>query len=129
MKTTSFAIILLLVFAFLACDSSNNGGVVAQDGPILESINAKGNLEFNGAVINTGDSPVKSVYVVIILKDQNGKVIETNSVSIFGNDPNALLYPSERAFFTMTVASDPNRMFSKDVEIYYDDASNSPSTS
>jgi hypothetical protein len=129
MKKTVFAVILLMVFAFLACDSPNDNGVVAQDGPILESIDGDGNLEFNGAVINTGESPVKSVYVVIILKDQNGNVIEANSVSVSGDDPNALLYPSERAFFNMSVASDPNRVFSKEVEIYYEDAPDNPSSS
>jgi hypothetical protein len=124
MKKTVFAVILLMVFAFSACDSPNGNGVVVQDGPILESIDAEGNLEFDGAVMNTGDTPVKSVYVVIVLKDQNGNVIEANSVSIFNDDPNAILNPSERAFFNMSVTSDPNRVFSKEVEIYYEDASN-----
>ena len=129
MKKAVFAIMFLLVCAFMACDSPNDNGVVAQDGPILESIDSDGNLEFNGAVINNGDTPVKSVYVVIILKDQNGNVIEANSVSIFGDNSNALLYPSERAFFNMSVSSDPNRVFSKEVEIYYEDAPNNTSSS
>ena len=79
------------------------------------------------AVINTGESPVRSVYVVIVLKDQDGNVIEANSVSIFDEDPNALLYPSERAFFQpVHQLSDPSRVFSKDVEIYYEDGTDEP---
>lgn len=125
MKKIIFAAILIMFVTALGCDSPNEDGVVQLDGPILESRDADRNLEFNGAVINTGDSPVRSVYVVIVLKDQDGNIIEANSVSIFDEDPNALLYPSERAFFSLSVASDPNRVFSKEVEIYYDDASDS----
>lgn len=129
MKKIVFAAFLIIFAVMVACDSPNNNGVVEQDGPILESMDADGHLEFNGAVINTGDSPVRSVYVVIVLKDQDGNVIEANSVSIFDEDPNALLYPSERAFFSLSVASDPNRVFSKEVEIYYEDASDNPPAS
>lgn len=123
------AVFLVVFIAALGCDSPNGNGVVQLDGPILESMDADGNLEFNGAVINTGDTAVKSVYVVIVLKDQDGNVIEANSVSIFDEDPNALLYPSERAFFSLSVSSDPNRVFSKEVEVYYEDSpDNQPSS-
>jgi hypothetical protein len=129
MKKIIFAAILMFFIGALGCDSPNENGVVQLDGPILESMDADSNLEFNGALINTGESPVRSVYVVIVLKDQEGNVIEANSVSIFDEDPNALLYPSERAFFSLSVASDPNRVFSKEVEIYYEDASDTPPSS
>jgi hypothetical protein len=125
MKKAMFAAILL-VFMVLGCDSPSDNGVVELDGPILESMDADGNMEFNGALINTGEGPVRSVYIVIVLKDQDGNVIEANSVSIFDEDPNALLYPSERAFFSLSVASDPNRVFSKEVEIYYEDGLDEP---
>ncbi|HET7289297.1 MAG TPA: FxLYD domain-containing protein [Thermodesulfobacteriota bacterium] len=129
MKRLILAVFLVVFIAALGCDSPNGNGVVQLDGPILESMDADGNLEFNGAVINTGDAAVKSVYVVIVLKDQDGNVIEANSVSIFDEDPNALLYPSERAFFSLSVSSDPNRVFSKEVEVYYEDSpDNQPSS-
>lgn len=119
---------LLILFFVLAagCESPNGNGVVELDGPILESIDAAGNLEFNGAVINTSDQPVRSVYVVIVLKDQSGNIIEANSVSLFEEDMNATLYPSERAFFKLSVASNPNRVFTREVEIYYEDPSETP---
>lgn len=129
MKRLILAAFLVVFIAALGCDSPNGDGVVQLDGPILESMDADGNLEFNGAVINTGDAAVKSVYVVIVLKDQDGNVIEANSVSIFDEDPNALLYPSERAFFSLSVSSDPNRVFSKEVEVYYEDSRDSQPSS
>ncbi|KAB2835235.1 MAG: hypothetical protein F9K51_00555 [Candidatus Dadabacteria bacterium] len=129
MKRLILAAFLVVFIAALGCDSPNGNGVVQLDGPILESMDADGNLEFNGAVINTGDTAVKSVYVVIVLKDQEGNVVEANSVSIFDEDPNALLYLSERAFFSLSVSSDPNRVFSKEVEVYYEDSQDSQPSS
>ena len=126
MKKLLFPILLLLFIIVAGCDSPEKNGVVELDGPILESIDADGNLEFNGAVINTSDQPVRSVYVVIVLKDKSGNIIEANSVSLFEEDMNALLYPSERAFFKMSVASNPNRVFSREVEIYCEDPNETP---
>lgn len=124
-KYILFPLILALFIAW-GCASPNNDGSVQLDGPILESTDRDGNLEFNGAVINMGDDPVSSVYIVIMLKDRDGNVIEANSVSIDEENPTAILYPSERAFFSMSVASDPSRVFSREVEIYYDGPEDTP---
>jgi hypothetical protein len=114
-------IFITVVMLFLgACAGPEVDGSVTLDGPILESINREGFLEFNGVVVNSGDTPVKSVYVVMMLRDEDGKVIEATSTSVLGDDPNRLLYPSERAFFSISVKSDPQSVASKDVEIYYD---------
>lgn len=114
-------LIVIMVLSVWGCASPEGNGTVELDGPILESFDRGGNLEFNGAVINMGDEPVSSVYVVIVLKDQSGNIIEANSVSVYEDDPAALLYPAERAFFSLSVASDPSRVFSREVEIYYED--------
>ncbi len=114
-------IVLVMMFFASGCDSPEDDGVVGLDGPILESVNSDGLFEFNGAVINNGDNPVQSVYVVIVLKDESGSIIEANSISLFEEGTDALLYPYERAFFNVSVSVDPNRVFSKDVEIYYED--------
>ena len=112
-----------------ACASPDETGSVTLDGPILESINQDGNLEFNGAVVNSGDTPVNSVEVVLILKDENGKVIEASSTSVIGEDSQSLLQPSERAFFTITAKSDPKRIASKEVEIFSEVTSDLPPSS
>lgn len=116
-----FFILLIAIFLFWGCAGPGGNGSVVVDGPILESMNKEGNLEFNGVVVNSGDKPVHSVYVVIMLRDEDGKIIESNSTSVLGGDPEVLLYPSERAFFTISVKSDPQTIASKDVEIYYDE--------
>ena len=119
MKKYILLIITVLLMAW-GCDSLENDGAVALDGPILEGVDSDGILEFNGAVINTGDTPVQSIYVVIVLMDESGNIIEANSTSIFEEGSGDLLYPSESIFFNVSVDSDPNRVFSKDVEIYYE---------
>ncbi len=116
-----FFIIFAIMFLALGCDSPEDNGVVGLDGPILESVDSNGMMEFNGAVINNGDTPVQSVYVVIVLKDADGNIIEANSISIFEEGSDDLLYPMEREFFNVSLNTDSNRVFSKDVEIYYED--------
>ena len=120
MKKYLLVVLAIMLFVW-GCDTPEDDGVVGLDGPILESVNRNGLLEFNGAVINNGDAPVQSVYVVIILKDEGGNIIEANSISLFEEGSGDLLYPMERAFFNVSVSTDPNRVFSKDVEIYYED--------
>lgn len=125
-------LILLLISSlslFWACAGPDETGSVTLSGPILESINQDGNLEFNGAVVNSGDTPVNFVEVVLILKDENGKVIEASSTSVIGEDSQSLLQPSERAFFTITTKSDPKRIASKEVEIFSEGASDLPPSS
>jgi len=113
--------LILCCLLFAGCLQSGNEGFVELDGPILESVNSGGNLEFNGVVINNGDEPVDSVFIVIILKDESGNVIEADSTPLFEEGNENMLYPSQREFFTLTLKSDPDRVFSKEVEIYYDD--------
>lgn len=121
--------ILILIVVLLAgwgCANPDGSGTVALDGPILESVDRDGKLEFNGAVINKGDDSVGSVYVVIVVKDEDGNILEANSVSIFEEGSGDMLFPSERVFFSVTLEADPARVFSKEVEIYYEDEADLP---
>ena len=129
MKKVLILLLITSLSLLWACAGPDETGSVTQDGPILESINQDGNLEFNGAVVNSGDTPVNFVEVVLILKDENGKVIEASSTSVIGEDSQSLLQPSERAFFTITTKSDPKRIASKEVEIFSEGASDLPPSS
>ena len=116
-----FIALLLSVF-IAACDgTSDNGGAVVLDGPILETISRTGEFEFNGAVINISDEPVSSVYVLIELIDENGITIEANSINVLGESEELILMPSESAFFSITFETDPSSTFTKEVEVFYDE--------
>lgn len=116
--------IILIVFVSYSCGVPETGNdAVVLDGPILEGVGKDGNIEFNGAVMNASPDPVKNVYVVIILKDENGKIIEANSINVLGDEQNVLL-PSESSFFTVTFDSEHANVHTKEVEIYYDNTEN-----
>ncbi len=119
-------ILTILMLTGWGCGAPNESGTVALDGPILESVDRNGDLEFNGAVINNGDEAVGSVYVVIVLKDQEGNILEANSISVFEEGSGYLLFPSERAFFSVTLEADSTNVFSKEVEIYYENEADLP---
>jgi hypothetical protein len=111
---------LLLMVTIWGCAASNEDGVVTLDGPILESINQDGNLQFNGSVVNNGDSPVHSVFVLITLTDDRGNVVGANSVQVGDAEQDDVLFPGERKFFSVTVTSDPSEVATKNVEIFFD---------
>lgn len=125
-----FLVLLLLIVSslFWACGDPNQTSSVTLDGPILESMNKDGKLVFSGAVTNSSDKAVRSIFVVLLLKDSDGKIIEATSTQVRGEDSQSTLQPSERAFFTISAKSDPKRVASKDVEIYSEDASPPPSS-
>ena len=129
MKKYVVIILTVLLLAGWGCGSPNEDGTVSLDGPILESVDRDGNLEFNGAVINNGDEAVSSIYIVIVLKDQQGNIVEANSESVFEEGTGLLLFPGERAFFSVTLETDSLNVVSREVEIYYEDQSESLSFS
>ena len=119
---TVFVLSVMLSGFIIGCaNTGGNNGAVALDGPILETLSRTGEYEFNGAVINISDEPVSSIFVLIILKDENGETIEANSVNVLGESEELLLMPSESAFFTINFQTDPSTTFSKDVEIFFDE--------
>ena len=110
----------LLAIIMWGCAPSNQDGTVTLDGPILESINEDGNLQFNGSVANNGDSPVHSVFVLITLADSRGNVVGANSAQVGDLENDDVLFPGERKFFSVTVNSDPSEVVTKNVEIFFD---------
>jgi len=120
---------LFIALLLFSCGGSPETGQVVLDGPVLEGINTGGRLEFNGILTNVGSMPVRSVHIVIILKDDEGKTIEVISQSVLGDDPGIMLEPSQSTFFEVSAASNPKRVASKEIEVYYEEVSESPGES
>ena len=108
----------LLIMTIWGCGSPNQEGAVTPDGPILESINQDGDLQFNGSLVNNGDSPVHSVFVLITLMDDRGNVVGANSVQVGDLEQDDVLFPGDRRFFSVTVNADPSEVVTKNVEIF-----------
>ncbi len=122
MKRAAFMLITVLLMLSACADSGGGGDAVQLDGPILEGINHDGELEFNGAIVNTGETAVRSVVVVIILKDEGDRVIEAISTSVPADSADDVILPMESVFFTVSVSNvDPTKVFSRDVEIFYEE--------
>ena len=112
---------LITLFAsvalFLAACIAENESAVELDGPVLQTESFDGSVDFNGAVVNTADFPVQSVYVVIFIRDSDGNAIAVNSTLVEAGDR---LDPSESFFFTASFDSLPPEAHSREVQIYYD---------
>lgn len=113
-------LLLLFILTVLGCDGSVERSVIL-DGPIMETVTETGELEYNGALINISDKAVSSVFVVIILKDENGEVVEIKSIGIDDEFESANLVPGESVFFTLSFDVNPDMVVTKEVEIYYDE--------
>lgn len=110
---TLFASVALLLAACIA----ENESAVELDGPVLQTENLDGSADFNGAVVNTANFPVQSVYVVIFIKDSDGNVLDAEPVLVRDGER---LDPAESFFFTASFDSLPPEAHSREVQIYYD---------
>lgn len=117
---TQIVLLLLFILTMLGCDGSVERSVIL-DGPIMETVTETGELEYNGALINISDKSVSSVLVVIVLKDENGEVVEIKSIGIDDEFESTNLMPEESVFFTLSFDVNPDVVVTKEVEIYYDE--------
>lgn len=111
--TTS--LFLLMAFVLAACTAEESA--VDLDGPVLETENLDGSADFNGAVVNTANFPVQSVYVVIFIKDSDGNALAATSALV---EEGERLNPMESFFFTASFDNLPPEAHSREVQIYYD---------
>ncbi len=109
---TLFASLVLFLAACTAEESA-----VELDGPVLQTENFDGGVDFNGAIVNTADFPVQSVYVVIFIKDSDGNALAVTSALVEEGDR---IDPSESFFFTASFDNLPPEAHSREVQIYYD---------
>ena len=109
------SLFVLAVFLFAACSTEES--VVELDGPVLQTENFDGSVDFNGAVVNTANFPVQSVYIVIFIKDSDGNAIAVTSASV---EEGERVDPLESFFFTASFDNLPPNAHSREVQIYYD---------
>ena len=109
------SLFVLAVFLFAACSAEES--VVELDGPVLQTENFDGSVDFNGAVVNTANFPVQSVYIVIFIKDSDGNAIAVTSASV---EEGERVDPLESFFFTASFDNLPPNAHSREVQIYYD---------
>ncbi len=109
------SLFVLGAFVLVGCTSEEFAAEL--DGPILQTVNFDGSVDFNGAVVNTANFPVQSVYVVIFIKDSDGNALAATSALV---EEGERLDPAESFFFTASFDSLPQEAHSREVQIYYD---------
>ncbi len=110
---------LFFLAAFVLASCTAEESAVELDGPVLQTENFDGSVDFNGAVVNTANFPVQSVYVVIFIKDSDGNALAATSALV---EEGERLDPTESFFFTASFDNLPAEAHSREVQIYYDPA-------
>ena len=114
-KSLIMSLFVLAVFVLAGCTAEESA--VELDGPVLQTENFDGSVDFNGAVVNTANFPVQSVYVLIFVKDSEGNALAATSALV---EEGEKLDPAESFFFTASFDNLPPEAHSKEVQIYYD---------
>lgn len=117
MKKSFLIVSFVFAVLFLAACAAEDESAIELDGPVLQTENFDGSVDFNGAVVNTADFPVQSVHVVIFIKDSDGNALAVTSALVEDGD---ILDPAESFFFTASFDNLPPEAHSKEVQIYYD---------
>ena len=117
MKKSFLITSLLVLAAFVLAACTAEESAVELDGPVLQTENLDGSVDFNGAVVNTASFPVQSVYVVIFVKDSDGNALAATSALV---EEGERLDPTESLFFTASFDNLPAEAHSREVQIYYD---------
>ena len=117
MKKSFLTILLFLFAAFVLTACTAEESAVELDGPVLQTENFDGSVDFNGAVVNTANFPVQLVYVVIFIKDSDGNALAVTSALV---EEGESLHPAESFFFTASFDNLPLEAHSREVQIYYD---------
>lgn len=117
MKKSFLITSLLVIAAFVLAACTAEESAVELDGPVLQTENLDGSVDFNGAVVNTAGFPVQSVYVVIFVKDSDGNALAATSSLV---EEGERLGPAESFFFTASFDNLPAEAHSREVQIYYD---------
>lgn len=117
MKKSFLITSLFVLAAFVLAGCTAEESAVELDGPVLQTENLDGSVDFNGAVVNTASFPVQSVYVVIFVKDSDGNALAATSALV---EEGERLDPTESLFFTASFDNLPAEAHSREVQIYYD---------
>ena len=114
-----FTILLLSLLLSISCDSLLPSSKISLQGPVLETINQEGNLEYIGKIINNSGEKIENVSLRYIVKDKENNVVEAITHPILGLNGNFVL-GGEIVSFQFFIRSNPKRIFNKELSLYYE---------
>ena len=109
---------VLLFIPFLSCEAIKSSPRVEFLGPILETIDSKGRLEYSGRVINKSEASVSSVLVRYVAENKDGKIIEAVTIPLVGSKGSSVL-KGEIISFQLLLRSRADSVFKKRFSLDY----------
>ena len=113
-----FKFFFILILFLVSCNSLNKSLNVQLLGPMLESVNEEGKLQYSGKIVNKSGAVVRNVLFRFIVENDQGSIIEAVTVVVDGVNGEYILQ-NEVVDFEFTLRSRPNKIFSKVFSIDY----------
>ena len=104
---------LFSLFLFISCDSFESKSKISFYGPILETVNENGALEYIGRVVNNSSKEVKRVKLKYIVKDNKDNIVEATTYDI-STRKGDYLSPREIVDFKFSIRSKSVNAFNKE---------------
>jgi len=113
-----FKFFFILILFLVSCNSLNKSLNVQLLGPMLESVNEEGKLQYSGKIVNKSGAVARNVLFRFIVENDQGSIIEAVTVVVDGVNGEYILQ-NEVVDFEFTLRSRPNKIFSKEFSIDY----------
>ena len=113
-----FKFFFILILFLVSCNSLNKSLNVQLLGPMLESVNEEGKLQYSGKIVNKSKAVVRNVLFRFIVENDQGSIIEAVTIAVDGVNGEYILQ-NEVVDFEFTLRSRPNKIFSKEFSIDY----------
>ena len=114
-----FTILLLNLLLLISCDNLTPSSKISLLGPVLETINQEGNLEYTGKIINNSEEKIENVSLRFIVKDKEDNIVEAITLPISGLNGDFVL-GGEIISFQFFIRSNPKNIFNKELSLYYE---------
>ena len=114
-----FTILLLNLLLLISCDNLTPSSKISLLGPVLETINQEGNLEYTGRIINNSEEKIENVSLRFIVKDKEDNIVEAITLPISGLNGDFVL-GGEIISFQFFIRSNPKNIFNKELSLYYE---------
>ena len=111
-------VLFISLFLLISCDSLEPDSKISLLGPVIETVNSQGKLEYVGRVINNSQEKINQVSLRYIIRDEEDSIVEAVTFPILGAGGN-YLSQGEVVIFKFFVRSDARNIFNKELNLDY----------
>jgi hypothetical protein len=114
-----FIVILFVnLFLLISCGILEPDSKISLLGPVIETANSQGKLEYVGRVVNNSQEKINEVSLRYIIRDEKDDIVEAVTFPILGSSGDYLSH-GEIVIFKFFVRSDPKNIFNKELNLDY----------